>query len=221
MRVLFLLLLLANLAFFAWDRYLRVPVSPEAHIQQVQMSPEKIRIVKSVPARPASPAPAAAAEPVAMVPCLEWGNFIGPEAARADAAIAELGLPPARIRRVSADLVAYWVLIPPFNSKAEAEKAAEALKAQGIADYSVVNDPPQRRNAISLGIFRAEDAAQNLLAAVRSKGVANAVVESRENFFRQVTYFIREPNEATVARLATLRAAMPGTEVKAVSCPAQ
>lgn len=218
MRVLFLLLLFANVAYFAWDRYLRAPVSPEAHIRQVQMSPEKIRIASSQP--PAAVVPPAV-DAVATVPCLEWGGFVGPEAARADTAIGELGLPPARVRRVVADLAAHWVLIPPFNTRAEAEKAAEALKAQGVTDYSVVNDPPQRRNAISLGIFRMEDAAQNLLAAVRSKGVTNAVVEPREGFFRQVIYYIREPNEATVAKLATLRATMPGTEVKAVSCPAQ
>ena len=218
MRLLFLVLLLANFAFFAWDHYLRVPVSAEERIQQVQMSPEKIRIVK--PSAQQSSNTVSATDAVAMVPCLEWGTFIGPDATRADAAIGELGLAPARIRRVATELTGYWVLIPPLNSKAEAEKAAEALKAQGVTDYSVVGDPPQRRNAISLGIFRTEEGAQNMLTAARAKGVANAVIEQRENFFRQVIFYVREPNEATVARLAALRAAMPGTEVKAVNCPA-
>src|SRR5688572_14365984 len=97
MRVFFLLLLLANFAFFAWDRYLRTPLSPETRIQQVQMTPEKIRIVNS----PATPPPAAAspatASPAAKAgeekparPCLAWGVFVGPQdAARADAAMAE------------------------------------------------------------------------------------------------------------------------------------
>ena len=217
MRVLFLLLVLANLAYFAWDRYLRAPVNTETRIQQVQITPEKIRIVDA-PAQRLSPAAAGPAATVAAAACLEWGAFIGPEAARADAAIAELGLPAERIRRVATDMKGYWVLIPPFNSKAEADKAADALKSLGIADYSVVTDPP-RLNAISLGLFRTEEAAQNLLAAARKKGVKDAVMELRENFFRQVVYYIREPNEATVAKLATLRASMPGTDVKAVSCP--
>ncbi|HTE13666.1 MAG TPA: SPOR domain-containing protein [Burkholderiales bacterium] len=219
MRVLFLLLVLANLAFFAWDHYLRAPVSAEARIQQVQMTPEKIRIVQPPVQQPSSSTPTPAAESVAGAACLEWGVFIGPEAARADAAVAELGLPEARIRRVATEAKGYWVLIPPLNSKAEADKAAETLKGLGVTDYSVVAEAP-RRNAISLGVFRTEEAAQNLLAAVRKKGVNDAAMELRENFFRLVVYYVREPNEATVAKLATLRAGMPGTEVKAVSCPA-
>lgn len=217
MRILFLILLLANVAFFAWDRYLRAPLSPEEHIRQVQMTPEKIKMVKGGPA----PKPVAAMTEPGDVPCLEWGTFIGPEAARADAAIAELGLPAARVRRVATEARGYWVLIPPLPGKAEADKMMETLKAQGVTDYTLVAEPPQKRNAISLGVFRSEEAAQNLLAAVRKKGVADAVLEPRENFFRQVVFYIREPGEAAVSKLAALRAAMPGTEVKAVGCPPQ
>ena len=216
MRAFFLLLVLANLAFFTWDHYLRTPLSAEARIQQVQMTPEKIRMAAASDSPPASTpaAPVAAGDGA----CLEWGVFIGAEAARGDAAIAELGLPAARIKRVASDAKGYWVLIPPFNSRAEADKAAESLKEAGVTDYSVVAEAV-RQNAISLGVFRSEEAAQNLLAAVRKKGVNNAVMELRENFFRQVVFYVREPNDATVAKLATLRTTMPTTEVKAVKCP--
>jgi hypothetical protein len=61
-RIIFLLLVLGNLAFFAWDRYLRVPVSAEAHIEQVQITPEKIRIVESKAARTPVAKPAAPVE---------------------------------------------------------------------------------------------------------------------------------------------------------------
>jgi hypothetical protein len=221
MRILVLLLLLANLAFFAWERFMRTPVSAEEHIRQVQMTPEKIKLVKAAaPAKAAAAAPAAVAQ-ASDVPCLEWGTFLGPEAARADAAIAELGLPAARVRRVASDAKGYWVLIPPLPGKAEIDKAMETLKAQGVGDFTLVTEPPQKRNAISLGIFRSEEAAQNLLTAVRKKGFADVVMEPRENFFRQVVFYIREPGEAVVAKLAALRAAMPGTEVKAMGCPPQ
>ena len=230
MRTLFLLLLLANVGFFAWDRYLRPTVDAQARIQQVQMTPEKIRIVTPSAQRIAAAAPAASVPPpvapvapamvVDAAACLQWGAFIGPETARADASVAELGLPAARVRRVATDMNGYWVLIPPRNSKAEADKAAETLKGLGIGDYSVVVDLPRWRNAISLGIFRTEEAAQNHLTAMRQKGATDAVMELRENFFRQVVIYIREPNEALVAKLAMLRANMPGSEVKAVTCPA-
>lgn len=228
MRPLFLLLVLANLGFFAWDRYLREPLSAQARIQQVQMTPEKIRIVNApAPPKPvpkADVAPAAAAGPAvtAEAACLAWGAFIGPQdAARADAAMAEVKLPAAQVRRVLSDADGHWVLIAPQKSQADVGKVVDNLKQLGITDYSIVPEPPQWRNAISLGIFRTEESARTLLAEIRKKGVTDAAVERRERFFQQVTYYVREPDEATVARLAALRGRFAGSEVKAVPCPAQ
>ena len=218
MRLIFLLLVLAHLAFYAWAHYLRVAVDADAHIQQVQITPEKIRLLNAPAPRVQGSAAANPRNGKAAVACLEWGAFIGPEAARADAAIAGLGLPAAQLRRVAVDQPGHWVLIPPLKTRAEAERTAERLKGLGITD--IVLDPPQRRNAISLGIFRTEEAAQTLLSAVQKKGVNNAVLELRENFFRRVVFYVREPDAATVAKLSALRAATPGTEVKALTCPA-
>ena len=220
MRMLFLLLVLANLAFFAWDRYLRVQVDAGEHIRQVQIMPEKIRMLTN-PAQPVAATAAVRAEPAkAAAACLEFGAFIGNEATRADAALAELKLPAGQVRRVASDMNGHWVLIPPFNTRAEAEKFTERLKGLGVTDFSFVNDAPLRRNAISLGIFRTEEGAQNLLAGLRKRGVKEAVIEVREGFFRRVVYYVREPDPASVAKLTTLRENMPGTEVKAVACPA-
>jgi hypothetical protein len=235
MRVLFLLLLLANIAFFAWDRYLREPLSAEARIQQVQMTPEKIRLVNAPPQPRPAPKPVAVTDAEKVVkadkadkaekmdmPCLAWGVFIGPQdAARADAAMAEAKLPGAQVRRVLSDVDGHWVLIPPRKSQAEVAKVIDNLKELGITDYSIVPEPPQWRNAISLGIFRTEESARALLAEVKKKGVSEVGVERRERFFQQVTYYVREPDEAAVARLAALRGRVAGSEVKAVACPAQ
>lgn len=232
MRALFLLLLLANLAFFAWDRYLREPISAEARIRQVQMSPEKIRLinapVQSAPA--AKPVAAAEAEKIEKIEkvekadaaCLAWGVFIGPQdAARADAVMAEAKLPPAQVRRVLTDVDGHWVLIPPQKSQVEIARVIDGLKSVGITDYSVVPEPPQWRNAISLGIFRTEESARALLAEVKKKGVTDAAVERRERFFQQMTYYVRDPDEGTVAKLAAMRPRVAGSEVRAVACPGQ
>jgi hypothetical protein len=245
-RIILLLLVLGNLAFFAWDRYLRAPVSAEAYIQQVQMAPEKIRLLDPKAARAPVPKSAAAAEEpgstnaataanannateatvatvtkAAATPCVEWGVFVGlPEAARADAAIAEAGFAPGQARRVLSDVDGHWVLIPPAKSRAEVGKTVENLKELGVTEYTIVPEPPQWRNAVSLGIFRTEDAARNLLAEVRKKGVNDAIVERRERFFQQVVYLVREPSEADVAKLTAMRNRVLGSEVKAVACPA-
>ena len=218
MRAAFLFLLLGNAAFYAWVNYLRTPVNAQERIQQVEITPEKIRLVS----KPASATKNTAAAPVAPLKgaaCVEWGAFIGPEAARGDAVIAELGLPAAQVRRVASDLDGHWVMIPPLRTRAAAERMTERLKELGVTDYSVVLEAP-RRNAISLGIFRTEAAAQNLLASLQKRGVAEATVELREGFFRRVVFYVREPNKATLARLSALKAAQPGTDVKAVLCPA-
>ncbi len=212
MRAFFLLMVLANLAFFAWDRYLRAPVSAEEHIRQVQITPEKIRLA-NVPVAPAKLAAAAA--------CMEWGAFAGAVVARADAAIAELALPAAQVKRVLVDASGFWVYIPPLKSRAEAEKSGKALKELGVTEYSIVQDQTQWRHAISLGIFRTDEAAQAFLKSLQKKGVTDAVAEKRENFLKQVIFYVREPSEATVAKLAAIRATLPASEVRAVACPAQ
>lgn len=216
MRTLFLLLVLVNFAFFAWDRYLRAPVSAEEHIQKIQLAPEKIRLVNPPGASAAAGAAGKAVTPAA---CMEWGAFSGAVVARADAVIAELALPAEQVRRVLADASGYWVFIPPLKSRAEAEKAGKALKEFGVTEYSVMLDQNQRRHAISLGLFRTDEAAQAFLRALQKKGVTDAVAEKRDNFLKEVVFFIREPSEATVAKLAAMRSTLPASEVRAVPCP--
>jgi len=45
------------------------------------------------------------------------------------------------------------------------------------------------------------------------------MVTRREKFLKQVTYFVREPSAATIARLTELQRDFPATEIKAGSCP--
>lgn len=218
MRTLFLLMVLANFAFFAWYHYLRAPVDAGEHIRQVQITPEKIKLVKT-PVAVAPVAPAGPAAPSAAA-CMEWGAFSGATVARADAAMAELALPAAQVKRFTVDASGFWVYIPPLKSRDEAEKAGRALKELGVTEYSVVQDQTPMRHAISLGIFRTDEAAQTFLRSMEKKGVTNAIAEKRDNFLKQVVFIVREPAAATVAKLTALRATLPASEVRAVACPA-
>jgi hypothetical protein len=83
----------------------------------------------------------------------------------------------------------------------------------------VVQDAGQWRNAISLGIFRTDEAAQAFRAGLRQRGVRSAIVTRRENFLKQVTFYVREPGEGVVARLTALQQEFPGSEMKAGPCP--
>ena len=220
MRAVFLLLVLANLMFFAYAQVMREGGGADS-TTQLQISPERIKLMKAaagpVVERPKTPPEkTAAAAPSA---CVEWGVFAGPEVARADTALARLELPQAQIERSVTDAGGHWVYIPPLRTKADADRKTGELKALGIADFFVVQDAGQWRNAISLGIFRTEDAAKTFLAKLRERGVRSAVVERRENFLKQITFYVREPNEATVAKLAVIQREFPGSEIKAGQCP--
>ncbi|MBX9812998.1 MAG: SPOR domain-containing protein [Burkholderiales bacterium] len=221
MRLLFLLLVLANVVFYAYAFVARQQGSAGSQISLLQINPEKIRIIKATGVA-ASEKPQSAAQakaPPGLAACLEWGPFAGPDAARAAAAITRLELPQPLMQRVVADVGGYWVYIPPLKTRAEVDRKIGELKALGVTDFFAVQDQTQWRNAISLGIFKSEEAAKNFLAGLREKGVRSAIVERRENFLKQIAYFVREPGEAMVARLVELQREFPGSEIKAVACP--
>jgi hypothetical protein len=141
MRLAFLLLLFANLGFFAYLNYMRPASHAGVDLQKLQIAPEKIRLLKS--AKSASTAPRLAAQA-----CLEWGRFAGPTAAKADAFVAELALPEAQVQRVSADVVGHWVYVPPAKTRAAADTNVRRLKQNGISEYALVLEQTQWRYAI-------------------------------------------------------------------------
>jgi hypothetical protein len=224
-RLLFLALILANLAFFAYAQFAGESAM-RAQVTQLEVGPERIKVIKasgkSAPDR-AKPAPAAKgpAERTAAVPaaCVEWGVFAGPGVARADTALARLELPQDRVERTVTDAGGFWVYVPPLKTKSETDRKIGELKALGVNDFFVVQESAQWRNAISLGIFRTDEAAQGFLAKLKERGVRSAVAERRENFLKQTVFLVREPDEATVARLAALQQEFPASELKAMSCP--
>jgi hypothetical protein len=82
-----------------------------------------------------------------------------------------------------------------------------------------VADGGRWRNAISLGIFKTEEAAGAQLARMKAAGVRNATVVQRNDLLRLTSLFIVEPPPALVARMAELQSGFPGTELRAVACP--
>ena len=115
-------------------------------------------------------------------------------------------------------LVGFWVYIPPLNSKAEVDRKIAELDSLGVQEYYAVEGQRPMKNAISLGIFKTEEAANNRLVELRQRGVSLALVGRREQRATQTAFLVREPDVAMTAALAQLRLQFPGTEVKAVQC---
>ncbi len=226
MRALFLLLVLANLMFFAYAQVMSEGANIGSRIAALEISPDRIRLLKSGggPAAEAAQEAAQSIPPVlapkAPVVCLEWSNLGGPDVARAENDLQKLGIKPSRIERVLADADGYWVHMPPVNNKAEIDRRIGELKALGVQEFFVVQEAGEWRNAISLGIFRSDEAANVFLASLRQRGVRQAIVSRREKLLKQVIFYVREPSEALVAKLAEVQRNYPGTGMNAAPCPA-
>jgi sporulation related protein len=228
MRAFFLLLVLANLVFYAYAQVARESGGMDKQIPLLQIAPEKIKLLnaegklppeKRQAPRKAKPAPPPKVATAAPTACLEWGIFAGPGVAKAEAALAQLNLPASQIERTVTDASGYWVHMPPQKTKADADRKVRELKTLGVTELVMVTDPGEWRYAISLGIFRTDEAAQAFLAGLRKQGVRTATVARRENFLKQVVFYVREPSPATAARLTLTQNEFPGSELKAGPCP--
>lgn len=248
MRAFLLFLLLANVAFFAWSLHLSPTAgpSPENHLLNQQIQPEAIKLLPPDVAPEASTggaAPAAApatspegasaapqptlsanAKAVASVPpaatvCLEWGAFSPADVRGVLDAVARV-LPEARVaqRRVVDESGQYWVFMPPQPSRQGALQKVGELRRLGVEEMFIIQDDSKYRYAISLGVFRTQDAARNYLEKLRSQGVRTAQVAPRDTSAQRVFLQVRAPGDAAGAKLGALRPDYPGTDVR--SCVA-
>jgi hypothetical protein len=219
MRILLLLLLLANLGFFAYHHLAGANDEAAAQIALLQINPERIRTVAAGTVTPRLEGAALGGSAQAPAACLEWSPFSSAEAVRVETALALLALPPDMLQRQTTDVDGYWVHMPPLKTRAEVDRKVAELKSLGVEEFFVVQDAGPWRNAISLGLFKNEEAAKTELERLRQRGVRSASIVRREKLLKQVTFYLREPDPATVARLTELQRDFPATEIKAAACP--
>ncbi|HEV8443351.1 MAG TPA: hypothetical protein VGQ27_07715 [Steroidobacteraceae bacterium] len=164
MRVAFFLLLLANLAFFAWTQWLapkeaHLPVSPSVNAPRLQLATEALPVS-------------------AGGSCVTVGPFATNElAARARQTLTDSGYPsvPREVKTSTVD--GYWVYLESPVGEVGERRLVDRLHKGGIAEAQGVGEVGSRR--ISLGIF-SDDAR----AAAQSERVAKLgllpQIEARE-----------------------------------------
>ena len=226
MKTVSLLLLLANLGFFAWIYFGAGRASDEPQLMEQQFNPQAIRLlradqvaalaaerVKQTPERVKSP------PKVTLAACLELGAFGLGDAARVQQALEPLGLGSRLSQRRAEEVASYWVFMPPQRNRQAANQKAAELRKLGVEDFFIVQEDPNFRFAISLGVFKTEEAARARLAELRTKGVRTARVGPRETSVQKVYFAVREVPDALVSRLNDLRQSFAGSELK--DCPAE
>ena len=172
MRTLFLLLLLANLLFFGWSRW--VAPSQAGTLPPSSASP-RLRTIRLI-TEPGSPTdvrapnqPAASAA-VAAADCLSAGPYLEPARARAAAdRLRDQGF--ALDLRESRDevWVGQWVRLDHLPNADAATAALAGLRAAGLTDaYLLAEEPPG--TVISLGVFADPQRAQDIAGLARDAG---------------------------------------------------
>ena len=212
MRTVVIFLLLANLTFFAFTR-LDATSEGEAVRLVEQVQPEKIKLLTPQQVAALGPAKVAALADV----CLEFGPLTESDRARALADLDSLALGKLLTQKRIETTTSFWVYLPPAPSRAEADRRVADLRIRGLGDVAVVDAGPQR-NAVSLGLFQTEDAANSRLAEALKLGAANAKVGPRQQVIANTMLVIRDPQAQVVARLRDLMSAYPGTEAKVGNC---
>ena len=213
MRALFLLLLLANLGFFAWSHYLAQPDSgSDRRPLGRQIDPQKLPIVAPPAAKPASNAAGPAQVAGA---CVEWGGFTPANLAAAKKLLQPLALGDLLSERQVQETANWWVFMPPQSNQQGAQRKASELDALGVNDYHIVRDEGAYRWAISLGAFRDEAGAKAQLAALQAKGVRSAQLAPRVTQVQKAWLRIRGVDAGLRARLQDFAKAIEGSELRA------
>ncbi len=207
MRKAILLLLLANVAFFAY-RYVGPSLWHDATPVAQQLNPERIRLIG-----PEEFARIAASR--RAVGCIELGPLATGDQTRAEEAVAALGQGLKVSSRRVDEPARWWVYIPPLATRQAAAQQEAELKKQGVEDSSVINDDSNFRYAISLGVFRSEDAANSRAEVLRKRGVRSVAVGPRDGSGPRVYVQLREAPEAVRLKLFDIKDSFPGSEVRA------
>jgi hypothetical protein len=191
------------------------PASAPVVVSPTQV-PAPSQAVSSQPLPPNMNAPTAAQ--VNSLACMEWGDFSGAELPRASAALSAMQLADKSSQRKIERDTGYWVYFPPFRNKAAVRQKIAELKELGINEYFVVQTPGHLQNAISLGVFKTKEAAQNFLDRMRTKGVRTARVGEQASKVKVTILMLNGVDAATEAKLTAMQKDFPGTELNKVSC---
>ena len=158
-----MLLLLANVGFFAWSQWVARPASTQ------QERPESAPGIVLADEAPAAQPPLALQLESGMS-CLSLGPFLDlSEAARSSTSLRASGLEPRQRATTGAVWTGWWVALEGLGNQQEAGPIVERLRQFGVGDAYVV--PAEKGGVIiSLGLFTERQRALRRADDVRALG---------------------------------------------------
>jgi len=106
--------------------------------------------------------------------CISIGPFQDlSSAAQASATLKSMGRESRQRLEPGQLWVGYWVSVPGFAKREDAERAVARLKQNGITDVyiSLSGAEPESSNVVSLGVFKEAERAQRLLGEAKGLGL--------------------------------------------------
>lgn len=145
--------------------------------------------------------------------CLELGSLPLADGPKVEEKLRSLNFAQRQQRLTVMETAAHMVYIPPQGSKENADKKAAELRRRGIEDFFVVQDNSPMRWAISLGVFKTEDAAKNHLANLNAQGVRTARIGPRSVTASKYNYQFKNLNATEKQKLEQVVAQLTGVDL--------
>ena len=218
LRLTFWILLVANVVMFAATQtYTDTPRKQDEPLQLQPVNPEKIRLLPSALITPqVEPVPptAPAKQTGEMSGCLEIGDFDIAGARLFGTKIKNL-VPASSVEQLqNRNPSGYMVYLPSAKNKKAAEIRISELQKKGISNYFLITNGTSFKNAISLGIFKNEDAAKNLVAELQKLGFDDARTHIRTRPSGSVSFQIRNLDKSQLQQLESILANFPQASKK-------
>ena len=216
-RLIFFLLLIANVAFGAYH-YHRETTPKVAAPREINPGAIKIAsVTDAAKAQQDAMATKKLATSLSGSACVDFG--VKPaDGARAQASFAAMNLGNRVSSRNVEEFSRFAVSLPAQKDKRAAETLVANLKKAGVKDVSALAD-----NAVSLGVFSSDEAAKKAVADVNAKAkalVKDVQVTPRSAQTKETLFTVREPDTNMVARLTLMQREFEGSKLRAVTCPA-
>jgi hypothetical protein len=149
--------------------------------------------------------------------CYQWGVFSGTRIVAAETTARQLGLSPTLKELIPMQARRFWVYRPPLKSAEEAQAKAAELKALGVENLQIVQEPPWK-NAISFGVFADEFRAIKLLNDLKAKGVNNVQKSLRNQGGSYSSLQFTQLTADNVAALLQLKPNFPEASLEPAAC---
>ena len=178
-RTIFFALLLVNLAYFAWARWVDVP--PPTPANEITTLP-RLKLAEELPPERRT-APNTAEKTALNAPggCLSLGPFADSDnSARVAALLKGKGFEPKERAEEAQSSDGYWVYLGGLKSESEVDKALVTLEHGGIKDAVPMPETPDAGRRLSLGMFSERARAEKRAQTVREQTGLNAEVAERK-----------------------------------------